>query len=116
MEPGDHSPWPTSGTIGGASHIQTPSRAEHGREGVFICSLVPADSRGRVLAQSQSQVSPGSGKGQHTNHMMTDPHKWGAGTGVQSSRRDPGVVPRCPIAVAAAGSVGIGEAVPIRSS
>ncbi len=33
---GRHSPQPTFGTIDGGPNIQTPSRAEHGPEGIFI--------------------------------------------------------------------------------
>jgi len=32
-------PGPTSGSCGGAFDIQTPSRAEHGPEGVFFCEV-----------------------------------------------------------------------------
>ncbi len=39
MERGIHTPGPLEGTIDGALHIQTPSRAEHGPEGVLIFSL-----------------------------------------------------------------------------
>ncbi len=30
---GEHSPRPTAGTIEGATHVQTPSQAEHGLRG-----------------------------------------------------------------------------------
>ncbi len=39
MERGIHTPGPLEGTIDGAPTIQTPSRAEHGPEGVLIFSL-----------------------------------------------------------------------------
>ena len=32
-----NSPAATAGTIDGATHIQTPSRVEHGPGGVFVC-------------------------------------------------------------------------------
>jgi hypothetical protein len=41
MNRGEHSPRPTAGTINGATQIQTPSRAEHGPEGVMLFRKQP---------------------------------------------------------------------------
>lgn len=38
----DHSPRPTAGRIDGATRAQTPSRAEHGLEGVLLFTFVRA--------------------------------------------------------------------------
>jgi len=40
MEPGyPYIPGPPEGTIEGATHIQTPSQAEHGLGGVFVSTI-----------------------------------------------------------------------------
>ncbi len=48
MEPGDHSPGPTSGTIDGAPRTQTPSRDMYGPGGRFAFSRGAAENEPRT--------------------------------------------------------------------
>ncbi len=51
-------PRPTTGTTEGATHIQTPSQAEHGLGGVFIFAPAYPRGPGPPLAQSLVHQKP----------------------------------------------------------